>query len=97
MTGLVVLAMQAAVFYSRSADAPTGWRRYVPATLVLAALAAAAVSALWLTPQTVVAYATAGSQAHARILIPVRGMVMLGVEAFLVLAALVSGFMDSKR
>ena len=99
LAGLAALGAQAGVFYSRAPEAPAGWRRSVPAILVAAALAAAVVSAFWLAPQTVVSHAGPGAThvAHARFLIPVRALVMLGVEAFVVLAALIAGFVDVKR
>lgn len=51
--GIALLALfaEAIVFFDRSPEAPKGWRKFVPATLLMLALAAMLVVALWLQPE----------------------------------------------
>lgn len=86
---LVALAAQAVLFYNRSA-APSGWRRFASALLVMAALAAANAGqfSLSLTLLMSPAGAAAGAAPQAHLRLSPAGMALLVLEVILVSVAL---------
>lgn len=96
---LAALTAQAVLFYSRSSDADKGWRRHVPALLIMAALGAAVAGMAWQDPRIVIAYArlgTRGAAAETRLAMPLAGIALLGVEAAAVAAALIVSLAGGK-
>lgn len=88
---LAALAAQALLFFNRSAAAPSGWRRFVPALLVMAALAGGAVSERSLYLMQAASYsadAAAAGTFHAHLRLAPLGLNLLVLETLLVAAAL---------
>ena len=99
---LIAIGAEALIFYSRASDAPKGWRRHLPAALLLLASAIALFAILWLLPRIIelreqiadFSEKTAGSEQrlefgrwHG------ASMALLLLEAVLVAASLVTGIL----
>jgi len=92
---LLALATQAVLFYSRSASAPSGWRRFASVLLVMAAVAAAIAVEFSLSLTLVLSHSGVAAAARvapqAQLQLSLIGMALLVLEMILVAAALATG------
>jgi hypothetical protein len=101
LAGLAALAGEAVVFFARGTDAPAGWRRYVPAVCLMAALALAVAAVFKVEPQ---AYMASGPikpgdapvQIRLRVAASTGVMCLLGAQAVLSAAALIASVWPKK-
>lgn len=100
---VVALGAEAVLIFSASAGGPSGWRKYLPAAFLLAAIAITAFTSFWLEPKIAAlrdqiggdfSEATANSPQRVEFR-KLHGMSMglLLLEAILILVALVAGLL----